>query len=88
MGPNKNMQGGISFFSLTTGRIIDKSGTDFTPLPMPQDAIDRVAYMARNTPPGLTFTGYYNDRYASDSDSGDDNDTTIVTDHSDSDIFI
>ena len=36
MGPNKKMQGGVSFFSLTTGRIIDKSGTDFTLLPMPR----------------------------------------------------
>ena len=44
MGPNKNMQGGVSFLSLTTGWIINKNGTDFTPLPMPHDAVDRVAY--------------------------------------------
>ena len=54
---------------------------------MPQDAIDRVAYMAKNAPPGLTFTDYYNNPYETDSDDNDDNDNpaTIITDHSDSD---
>ena len=35
MGPNKNMQGGVLFLRLTTGRMIDKNDTDFTPLLMP-----------------------------------------------------
>ena len=53
--PNKNMQCGVSFFILTLGRIIEKNGTDFTPLPMPQDAIEQVAYMAMNAPPGINI---------------------------------
>ena len=85
MGPNRNFQG-VAFFSLTTERIFNRSGTDYTPLPMPQDAIDCVAYMTKNAPLGLTFTDYHDEAYATEFD--DDDEDTIpanITDHSDSD---
>ena len=40
LGPTGNEQGGHYFMSLATGRRITRE--HWTPLPMPQDAIDRV----------------------------------------------
>jgi len=75
-------------YILADGRFTSMRGTDFTPLPMPQDAIDRVAYMARNAPLGLKFTDYQDEAYATESDDDDAQDDTFpanITDHSDSD---
>ena len=62
--PSGNHQGGYHFFSLTTGRVITRH--HFTPLPMPQDVIDRLDRLGRKAraPIGLVFK----DRYATDDD--------------------
>ena len=40
LGPKGNLQGSYKFVNLRTGKMI--SHHDFTPLPMPQEVIDRV----------------------------------------------
>jgi hypothetical protein len=52
--PTGNAQGGFWFHSLTTGRMLDR--TRWTPLPMPQDVINRIAVLARQNPVGMNFT--------------------------------
>jgi hypothetical protein len=51
--PSGNAQGGHLFYSLATGRVLNRN--HWTPLPMPQEVIDRVALLAGDVPPGLTF---------------------------------
>ena len=53
--PIGNAQGSIYFMSLSTGRVLNRLRG--TPLPMPDDVIDRVHRMARQqkTDPGLLF---------------------------------
>jgi hypothetical protein len=53
--PTGNAQGSYYFFSLSTGRIVNR--THATPLPMPEDVIDRVHAIARRqkSNPGLIF---------------------------------
>jgi hypothetical protein len=51
--PSGNAQGGHLFYSLATGKVLNRN--HWTPLPMPQEVIDRVALLAGDVPPGLTF---------------------------------
>ena len=55
MRPTGNMQGGHYFFSLATGRVINRVRA--TKLPMPSEVIDRVHALARqqNANRGLVF---------------------------------
>jgi hypothetical protein len=71
--PTGNVQGGHWFFSLTTGRMIDRR--QWTPLPMPADVIDRIHLLARTRPTGMHFTDMRNDVYDDDLTSGEDSDT-------------
>ena len=43
--PTGNVQGGYFFFSLTTGKVINRMR--WTPIPMPKEVIERVERMAR-----------------------------------------
>ena len=43
--PTGNVQGGYLFFSLTTGKVINRM--HWTPIPMPKEVIERVERMAR-----------------------------------------
>jgi hypothetical protein len=72
--PTGNVQGGHWFYSLTTGRMIDRMR--WTPLPMPADVIERVGTLVKNSPVGLNFTNMRNKAYedSDDSDSNDDSD--------------
>jgi hypothetical protein len=69
--PTGNAQGGFWFYSLTTGRMLDR--TRWTPLPMPQDVIDRVAVLARQNPVGMNFTNMRNEAIYDIDDDDDDN---------------
>jgi hypothetical protein len=42
LGPTGNLQGGVSFFSIHTGRILDRGKKDYQLLKMPQDVIRHV----------------------------------------------
>jgi hypothetical protein len=93
--PTGNAQGGHWFYSLTTGRMLDRMR--WTPLPMPADVIARVATLAKNNPVGLNFTNMRNEPYEdidSDDDSDDDDsdydsdDTDSAGDDDDYDDFI
>ena len=80
MRPTGNEQGGYYFFSLSTGRRLNRN--QWTVLPMPNEVIDRVHYFARSIQQGLTFAdrgGLPNDDDPFDSDgesyrSADDSD--------------
>ena len=51
--PTGNVQGGHFFLSLVTGWVLNRQAIN--PLPMPDSVIDRVHYLARRNPLGLTF---------------------------------
>jgi Reverse transcriptase (RNA-dependent DNA polymerase) len=51
--PTGNTQGGHFFFSLTSGRVLNRN--HWTTLPMPQDVITRVNSMGGRNPTQLTF---------------------------------
>jgi hypothetical protein len=55
LGPNGNLQGGIRFYSLVTGKILNRSRHDYTPLKMPEDAILRIKTITKNSVKGLIF---------------------------------
>ena len=81
--PNGNLQGGHLFLSLSTGRVIDRKNA--TPLPMPNEVIDRIHRMARQQKAQreLVFTDRNNIPYIDeddDEDSDDDDDSTYASD--------
>jgi hypothetical protein len=69
--PTGNSQGGHWFYSLTTGRMLDRR--QWTPLPMPADVIDRIHVLAKASPAGMHFTNVRNETY--DNDDNDDNES-------------
>jgi hypothetical protein len=72
--PTGNAQGGHYFYSLNTGRMIDRQ--NWTPLPMPADVIARVTVLAKTAPVGMNFATMRNMVFVDDdpneSDSDDD----------------
>jgi hypothetical protein len=69
--PTGNTQGGYYFFSLATGRRLNRNRNRWTELPMPADVIDRVYNLSRRdlAVAGLLFA----DRNGHDPDDGDPN---------------
>jgi hypothetical protein len=74
--PTGNAQGGHWFYSLTTGRMLDRQ--KWTPLPMPDDVIERINVLAKAGQVGMNFTNSRNEEY-------DDDDNSEGSDDSDSD---
>jgi hypothetical protein len=72
MRPTGNSQGGYYFYSLTTGRLLNRN--HWTALPMPADVIQRVHDMAKTSSAGVTFTDKYGHEYEGDDGDGDDDD--------------
>jgi len=79
MRPTGNAQSSYCFYSLNTGRLLNRNR--WTALPMPAEVIQRVHVLARNSATGLTFTDNQNqvyedddDDYQPDGDIADDND--------------
>ena len=70
--PTGNEQGGFYFFSLTTGRMLNRNR--WTALPMPAEVIDRVHALARrNGPNGLAFLDCLGNQLVDpNDDDGDD----------------
>jgi Reverse transcriptase (RNA-dependent DNA polymerase) len=70
--PTGNTQGGYYFFSLSTGRILNRN--HWTPLPMPGEVIDRVHVLARRQARGLQFADLHGNAVIDDIDDADDPD--------------
>jgi hypothetical protein len=90
--PTGNAQGGHWFYSLSTGRMLNRRR--WTPLPMPGDVIERLNALAKASQVGMHFTNMRNidyhddDYYDSDNDSDDDSDYDSddkASDHEDDD---
>jgi Reverse transcriptase (RNA-dependent DNA polymerase) len=85
--PTGNAQGGHWFYSLTTGRMLDR--TQWTPLPMPADVIERVTFLGRTSPIGMNFTDLRNVNYDDDvfdiDNNSDDDDSDYDSDDEPSD---
>ena len=64
MRPTGNVQGGYWFYSLNTGRMLNRK--NWTELPMPADVIQRVHAIAKGTIHGLLFTDRRNEEYDDD----------------------
>jgi hypothetical protein len=78
--PTGNAQGGFWFYSLTTGRMLDRR--QWTSLPMPQDVIDRITVLSRTNPVGMNFTNMRNEAiYDVDENSDDDDDSDDDSDY-------
>jgi hypothetical protein len=75
MRPTGNIQGNHYFFSLSTGRLVNRVHT--TKLPMPDDVIDRVHALARRqrANPGLVFLNRNRMPMEDDEDSDYDSDS-------------
>ena len=58
LGPAGNLQGGVRFFSLKTGQILNRSSKDFLLLPIPADVVTRVHAMAKSSPRGIIFPNW------------------------------
>ena len=73
--PTGNTQGGYFFFSLTTGRVLNRGR--WTSLPMPNEVIDRVHRMARQEHGnnGLLFEDRNHNPLVDPYDDGDDDST-------------
>jgi hypothetical protein len=94
MRPTGNEQGGYYFFSLSTGRRLNRNR--WTALPMPHEVIERVHFLARDTERGLLFGNRNNvpdddnpfasdgESYATD-DSDDEDDDSVAYDSADDD---
>jgi hypothetical protein len=65
LGPNGNLQGGVRFYSLITGKILNRSRNDYTPLKMPEDVIRRIKTLTKNSVKGLIFGDRNNDNLES-----------------------
>jgi len=72
--PTGNEQGGYFFFSLTTGRVLNRNR--WTTLPMPAEVIDRVHALARRSAAGLTIADRLGNPIVplADEDDADDDD--------------
>ena len=68
LGPSRNLQGGVRFFSLATGKLLHRASNDYVLLPMPDDVIKRVNRMGRKNRKGITFGDRYNNDYHDDDD--------------------
>jgi len=66
MRPTGNAQSSYCFYSLNTGRLLNRNR--WTALPMPAEVIQRVHVLARNSATGLTFTDNQNQVYEDDDD--------------------
>jgi len=71
IGSTFNDDGVVAYFSLKTGRRLERAHV--TPLPMPDDVIDRVEHMVRRMP-GITFGDRNNAPVIYDDDDDDDSD--------------
>ena len=74
--PTGNVQGGYFFFSLTTGKVINRMR--WTRIPMPKEVIDRVERMARQEHAGTTLLfedRNHNEIIGPEQDDDDDNDS-------------
>ena len=83
--PTGNEQGGYYFFSLTTGRVLNRNR--WTALPMPADVIDRVHVLARrtNAMQGLTFLDRIGNPLVDPDDDADDSDDELYDPADDAD---
>eukprot|EP00536_Pseudo-nitzschia_multiseries_P014135 jgi/Psemu1/37685/gm1.37685_g len=77
LGPVRNIQGGVKFFSLQSGEYLDRSKSNYTILPMLTESIKRVERMAHRSRGGLTFLGDRNNKELEDSEP----DTPPISEH-------
>jgi hypothetical protein len=79
MRPTGNSQGGYYFYSLTTGRLLNRN--HWTILPMPAEVIQRVHDLAKATAgKGVSFTDKYGHEYDDDEGNADEDDPYIPLD--------
>jgi hypothetical protein len=81
--PTGNAQGGHWFYSLTTGRMLDR--TKWAPLPMPADISERINVLAKASLAGMNFTNMRNEEYDDHDDEsvGDDDSDADDSDYDD-----
>ena len=83
LGPTGNLQGGIRFYSLVTGKILQRDKHSYTPLKMPEDVIRRIKSLTKTGIKGLQFGDRNN---IIDNDLEDGTDITGVSNDNDDNI--
>jgi hypothetical protein len=78
MKPTGNAQGGHWFYSLATGRMLDRR--QWTPLPIPSDVTKRINILAKASQAGMNFTNMQNELYDDNDDDDDDDDDDADSD--------
>ena len=81
--PTGNIQGGHWFYSLTTGRMLDRQKWTF--VPMPAEVIERITALAKNGQGGMNFTKLRNEEYTADDDDASEGDEDSDADDPDYD---
>jgi hypothetical protein len=76
--PTGNAQGGHWFYSLATGRMLDRRR--WIPLPMPSNVIERINILAKASQAGMNFTNMRNELYDDNEDNESDSDADSDTD--------
>jgi hypothetical protein len=71
--PTGNAQGGHWFYSLTTGRMLDRR--QWTPLPMPSDVIECIHVLVKASQVNINFTNMRNEIYDDFNNNDSDNDS-------------
>jgi len=82
--PTGNAQGGYFFYSLNTGRVLNRNR--WTALPMPAEVIQRVHELACSSTDGLTFTDQHNQFFDDDDDLCDPDGDEALDDDLDASI--
>ena len=54
-GSTGNLQGEVIFYSIVTGKILQRARKDYTLLKMPEDAIRRIITVGKKSVAGLSF---------------------------------
>ena len=70
MNPSHNYQGSVLIYILSTGKTLGRSKNGFTLVPMPEDAIPRITFMAKESPTGLVFQDRLENPYDEEEPNG------------------
>ena len=79
--PTGNSQGGYYFYSLKSGRVVNRS--KWTQLPMPAEVLDRLSALSRRASAGLIFRNRTGETIPDDEDDDDDSTYVPVEDEED-----
>ena len=70
IGPSRNYQGDMLFYSLSINKTLNRSKNGFIIVLIPEDDIQEIAFMAQESPTGLVFQDWLETPYDDGEDTG------------------